>query len=274
MNAIQKKTYDLVLPLGEACSCSATLREAGLQHLSFPFDWIAYADPDGERAKHDALYRARDIASRFHGWFHPEDFTPVSATQGNGKDVYINRALDLVFNHDFPSGMEFSRAFELVSARYRKRCARLLQLLDAARRVLIVRMERPYDKILKPVPTLPDDSRELRRVLQSAFPNATFDVFVFRFERGRAEKDLVEEEIEPGLTQVTFDYHDYNPGLMEYAVRLKCTAAILSSRFAVVDYRTPEEIHAYRQRLRRKALDRLLKPFKRLFRARSVSGRP
>lgn len=270
MNAIQKKTYDLVLPLGEACSCTETLREAGLQHLSFPFDWISYANPDGERAKHDVLFRAKDIAGRFHGWFSPEDFTLVSTTQGNGKDVYINRALDLIFNHDFPSGMEFSRAFELVNARYRKRGARLLQLLDAARRVLIVRMERPCDKLLKFIPTLPDDCRELRRVLQSAFPNATFDVFVFRFERGRDEKNLVEEEIEPGLTQVTFDYHDYKPGLMEYAVCLKRTAAILSSRFAVVDYRTPEEIRAYSQLLRRKALNRLLKPFKRLFKARSA----
>ena len=270
MNAIQKKTYDLVLPLGEACSCTETLRAAGLQYLSFPFDWISYANPDGDRAKHDILYRARDIANRFCGWFRPEDFTLVSTTQGNGKDVYINQALDLVFNHDFPTGMEFHRAFELVNARYRKRGARLLQILDAAHRVLIVRMERPYDKLLKPQPTLPEDSRELRRVLQAAFPNATFDVFVFRFERGRAEKDLVEEEIEPGLTQVTFDYHDYKPGLMEYAVCLKRTAAILSSRFAVVDYRTPEEIRAYRQRLRRKALNRLLKPFKRLFRARNA----
>ncbi len=270
MNAIQKKTYDLILPLGEACSCTETLREAGLQHLSFPFDWISYADPDGERAKHDMLYRARDVSGRFRGWFRPEDFTLVSTTQGNGKDVYVNRTLDLVFNHDFPSGMEFRRAFELVNARYRKRGARLLKILDAARRVLIVRMERPCDKLLKPIPTLPNDSRELRRVMQTSFPNATFDVFVFRFERGRSEKNLVEEEIEPGLTQVTFDYHDYRPGLMEYAVCLKRTAAILSSRFAVVDYRTPEEIHAYRQRLRRETLNRLLKPFKRLFRARNA----
>ena len=270
MNATQKKIYDLVFPLGEACSCTETLRKAGLQHLSFPFDWITHADPNDERAKHYVLYRAKDIASRFRGWFRPEDFALVSTKQGNGKDVYINRALNLVFNHDFPSGMEFRHAFELVNARYRKRSARLLQLLGAAQRVLIVRMERPCDKLLKPIPTLPEDCRELRRVMGAAFPNATFDVFVFRFERGRAEKDLIEEEIEPGLTQVTFDYHDYKPGLLEFAVCLKRTAAILSSRFAVVDYRTPEEIHAYRQRLRRETLNRLLKPFKRLFRARNA----
>lgn len=264
------KTYDLVLPLGEACSCTETLRAAGLQHLSFPFDWITYANPDGERAKHDILFRARDIANRFSGWFRPEDFTFISSSQGNGKDIYINKALDLVFNHDFTTGVEFQHAFDVVNARYHKRGNRLLKILDSAQRVLIVRMERPCDKILKPIPTLTEDCRKLRQVMSEAFPNATFDIFVFHFERGRAENDLIEEEIEPGLTQVTFDYHNYKPGLMEYAVNIKCTANILSSRFAVVDYRTVEEIHKYRKHLRQKAINRLIKPFKRLFRVRNV----
>ena len=33
--------YDLILPIGEACSCSQSLRTAGLQFASFPWDWIA-----------------------------------------------------------------------------------------------------------------------------------------------------------------------------------------------------------------------------------------
>ena len=36
-----KLKYDLAIPLGEACSSTESLREAGLQLLSFPHDWIA-----------------------------------------------------------------------------------------------------------------------------------------------------------------------------------------------------------------------------------------
>ena len=37
---MKKKRYDLILGLGSVCSCTQTLRQAGLQHLTFPFDWI------------------------------------------------------------------------------------------------------------------------------------------------------------------------------------------------------------------------------------------
>lgn len=38
------RKFDLILPIGEACCCSQSLRTAGLQFASFPWDWLAVRD--------------------------------------------------------------------------------------------------------------------------------------------------------------------------------------------------------------------------------------
>lgn len=263
-----RKTYNLVLALGEACSATETLREAGLQHLSFPYDWLATAEVDTERAKHDFVTRAVTVANRFPDWIGKENLSFVASTPQNGKDVYLDKRLGLIFNHDFLSGVPFDEMFEKVNARYRKRITRLLELLADAKRVLLVRVERPADKLLTPMPVSIEDCREARRVLSEAYPNATFDVLLFAFDRGRDEKNMIVEEIEPGLRRIAFDYHNYAPGFLEYAVRVDKTAAILKRYASVVDYRTDDEKAAYRKLRLKKRLNKFLKPFKRLFNRR------
>lgn len=260
--------YDLAIPLGEACSATETLREAGLQYLSFPYDWLANAEVDTERAKHDLVTRAKTVANRFPAWIKKENLSFLASTPQNRKDVYIDKNLGLIFNHDFLSGVPFDEMFEKVKSRYQKRITRLLELLTGAKRVLLVRIERPAEKLLTPLPVSLDDCREARRVLAAAYPHATFDLILFAFERGRAEKDMLVEEIEPGLRRITFDYHNYAPGFLEYAVRVDKTAEIVKRYASVVDYRTDEEKAAYRKLRLKKRLNKFLKPFKRLFNRR------
>ena len=58
------KKYDLIVPLGYACSCSQTLRRAGLQLASFPWDWLVVPPPSE---------RCRLICNGFKGWMNLED---------------------------------------------------------------------------------------------------------------------------------------------------------------------------------------------------------
>ena len=60
-----KLKYDLAIPLGEACSSTESLREAGLQLLSFPHDWIAPDNSGSDLSRHDFVQRARQLAGRF-----------------------------------------------------------------------------------------------------------------------------------------------------------------------------------------------------------------
>lgn len=36
----KKEKYDLILSIGEACSCTQALRKSNLQIFSYPFDWL------------------------------------------------------------------------------------------------------------------------------------------------------------------------------------------------------------------------------------------
>ena len=59
--------YDLVFGAGVACSCAQTLREAELQLLSFPFDWVG---PNARCSAYDedVLRRVNHICNDFDGW--------------------------------------------------------------------------------------------------------------------------------------------------------------------------------------------------------------
>ena len=242
MPAQMKQKYDLAIPLGEACSATETLRAAGIQLLSFPFDWIAPDNSGGDLSQHDFVHRARQLlAGRFRDWFLKKDLKFIGHPPGGRKDIYANLSNGLVFNHDFLHGVDFDAAYAEVGARYRRRADRLLEILDSASRILIVRVERPGEKLIRPFPTPVEDCLEARRILSDAFPGKTFDIFLFAFDRGRAEKDALEETLEPGITRLAFDYHNYAPGFLEYAVRIDRTSAILRKRFKVSDYRTPRE---------------------------------
>ena len=51
----QDYDYDFVFSLGQACTCSMTLRHAGLQFASFPLDWVS----GGSLASRTALVASR-----------------------------------------------------------------------------------------------------------------------------------------------------------------------------------------------------------------------
>ena len=244
--------YDLILPLGLACSSSQTVREANLQLLSFPYDWVRPMFTDQDRLAHEIRERAEFLCNGFADWLRPEDFQFQHPLQMTRKDLYVNPRLNLVFNHDFPTGVPFETAFPDVRAKYRRRAGRLTALLRRARSVLIVRVDRPDLDI----PTSVEDCQYVRRRLKEAYPQATFDFFLFTMERGRSFADRRVETVEPGFTRVSFDYQAKGAGHEPYQPDLRQTAAVLRERFAVRDYRTREERRQYDAQRRAKRLAR------------------
>ena len=59
-----KKTYDLYISLGAACSCTTTIRKCNLQFFSYPYDWVANVS---------YLDRVKFLTNDFQGWFNKED---------------------------------------------------------------------------------------------------------------------------------------------------------------------------------------------------------
>lgn len=250
---MKRVRYDLVFGLGQACSCTETLREAGLQLLSFPYDWITNICATPGDDAHEILRRGEQVCDEFSTWFRKDEFEFVRHLPVCRKDLYVSKRLDMVFNHDFPMGLDYDHGFDLVDARYRRRARRLVELIRSARRVLVVRLDRPN----QPTPTTLDDCRRVRAELARRFAPVQFDFFLFSYEKGRSFDSRIEQTVEPGFIRCTFDYHNSAPGAPDYQVCAKQTASVLSSRFAVRDYRTVEEKKAYAAQRRRKRLVRL-----------------
>ena len=233
------KQYDIAFSLGRACSCTETLRKAGLQYLSFPWDWTGV-----EGGAPDILDRALITQSGFNGWMDMDDFVFSHQEGGTGKDRYVNKRTGLIYNHDFPKGVPLAESYPTVKEKYDRRIARFLNLLKAAKHALIVCIDMP----VQTAPTSIEDCRKARRIFAEMFPNARFDLVLFNLEPGRRPENRVEETIEDGFMRFSFDYKDYTPGKPSYAIVLDKTAAVLKSFVSVRDYRTKKEIDALRKR--------------------------
>ena len=233
------KRYDLAFSLGRACSCTETLRKAGLQYLSFPWDWIA-----GNGSDSDILCRTEIVRNGFKDWLRLEDLVPDSRPGGPGKDRYRNTKTGYSYNHDFPKGVPLEVSYPAVKAKYDRRIMRFLNLLGAAKNVLIVCIDMPLQK----VPTSINDCQKARDVFAEMFPNAKFDFVLFSRDPSRSLAECREETVDEGFTRFSFDYKDKRPGSADHEIDLEATASLMRARFAVNDYRSKEEIAALRER--------------------------
>ena len=234
-----KKKYDLIFGFGPACSCSQAIRRAGLQYLSFPFDWIT--PTFGQPGWDDDVRRRTDIVcSEFRDWLLPNDFS-FHGHHTNGKDKYFNTRHGLMFLHDFPEGVPLAESFPAVAVKYHRRCARLLELIRRSRNVLIVRIDRPDLDYRTPV----DDCRYARRMLAERFAPANFDFILLQEDASIPRDECQEEQIEDGLLRLSLDYRNLKPGADIMQPDTAITAAALRTRFTVSDYRTGDERAAW-----------------------------
>ena len=237
------RNYGFIFGLGRACACTQTLRKAGLQHLSLPWDWIAV---DFDHDAPDLLDRIEIICDDFKDWFNIEDFTYTGPTAGPGKDQYHNKRNGVVFLHDFPKGVPMEQSFPAIRDKYMRRVERFRQLImEAKAPVLVVCMDSPMA-----ASTPINDCRKARARLAAHFPSAKFEFLKITLEPGRKLEDRIDETVEEGFYHIAFDYKDYRPGHKEYDVDQETVASLLRSRFSVRDYRTKEEVRAMRERTR------------------------
>jgi hypothetical protein len=221
--------YDVAFSIGQACACSMTLRTANLQFASFPFDWLA----DG------TLPSRTDILIRgFDHWLDKEDFVYDGRNPVNRLGMFHNAKTEINYIHDFADG-PIESSYEQVKAKYARREKRLLDLIEKARRVLVVYINATR-KGLRFAPSIEDVVRA-RADLSRAFPNASFDIVHFTLDRGIPFKERSVTTPAEGVTEIRFNYeHEVTDVNLEEAAR-----ALLSLGISVRDYRTESERRAY-----------------------------
>ncbi len=238
------KKYDFIMGLGKACACSQSLRLAGLQLLSQPWDWLAL-NPESDGP--DLPIRLGIMESGFADWLREEDLEFVSDLADNGKDQYRNRRYHITYLHDFPHGVPLHESFPAVKEKYDRRVARFQRLMSESKSsVLAVYMDSP-------VAPMADVAvcREAQRRLQALYPRVKVDFLMFALEPGRPFEERLVEDLGDGFTRVAFDFRDCRPGKPDHAVQLPACAAIMREIASVRDYRTRDEIKAMNRRTRR-----------------------
>ena len=249
---MKKRRYDLIVGLGPACSCTMTLRRAGLQHLSFPFDWIG-PRPNTDEYLHDVRLRAEHIASEFGGrWLRAEDFTHFDPPEKHPRDCYFNEGLQLLFIHDFEKGDDFAATFPKIQAKYRRRIDRLLELIRGSKRVLLLRVDRPDLDIATPI----EDCKAAVKVLSDHFAPVSFELLLLHRERGRSYADRLETDHGDGVRSLVFDYDANRDDRPRYQPDINLLAQVLASRYEVRDYRTRAERAAGKRRARQKEYEK------------------
>ena len=241
------KKYDFIFGIGRACACSQSLRKAGLQLLSLPWDWLATTpSPDGP----DLDMRLRIMESGFADWLREEDLVFVNHVADNGKDQYRNKRYSIVYPHDFPRDVPLHESFPAVKAKYDRRVQRLMRLMTEAKTcVLAVYMDSPLSALADV-----ETCRDAQRRLQALCPNAKVDFLMFSLEYGRSFNDRIVEDLGNGFTRVAFDFKDYGFGKFDFSVDLGKCAAVMKSIASVRDYRSRQEVKAMVKRTRQKKM--------------------
>lgn len=234
--------YDLAFSLGYDCNASLALRRAGLQFYSYPFDWLTRAP---------LAARADLLARRFEGWLASpdglDDLGPVPFERfATRRRVVVDRATGLEFRHDFPLGVPVADALPDVAAKCRRRADRLLASIERAGRVLAVwtvgfrHPDLPMEELVA-----------ARRVLAAAFGDKIELLGLADDDPGGGDRAPSVEEAEGGrVRRVSLRCLSETPQGVEVSDR--ALAEFLRAGVEVPDPRTPAEIRAHRETVRRR----------------------
>ena len=236
-----KKTYDFAFSCGAVCAVTQALRAADAQFASLPFDWTA--SPSVVRC-------AKTVADDFAHWMDRDDLELVEIRRGGlNKRVYRNRQTGFGFVHDFTLFKPFDETYPVEAAKYARRIARFQKGLAAAKRVLVVAMEWAI------LPRLSDDAlAEAKRIFETRYPNATFDILYFYCEDGHRDARVVSDA--NGVTVVACDYRTYVDGLLNHVVDNTALIRYLKENVSVADPRTDAEKAKYADDWKKQDADR------------------
>ena len=150
---IESRKYDLVVPMGQSCSCTQALRVAGLQWLSLPFDWVG-----GPKW----IEQIRIMEEGFEDWMNLSAFMHIGDRRHPQGRIYRNVETELIYSHEVPIGSTLKEEYDRISDKYARRIRRFKRLLRNSRSVLAVRMS---------VPGLPVESDEELIMCQQRLSN-------------------------------------------------------------------------------------------------------
>jgi hypothetical protein len=164
--------YDAFISLGGSCQTAHQLEANKLKGPSLPFDWVV--------SPFSSVHAL--IANDFAGLLEKENLALV---QDDEIGWYVeDQKYRIRFLHDFPLDLEFMRAYDAVRSKYQRRSKRLLELLNASRRVLLIRLDSTRE-----------EAQAFTEMLHQKFPQLRYDLL--------ALSNTPEMQSDWGLSRIT-----------------------------------------------------------------------
>ena len=216
------KTYDFIFSLGASCAVSQSLRDAGLQFASFPFDWIASPG---------LMAEVEMVESGFANWFEREDLKlwDVRHEEGAVQRVYKNMRTGFGFPHEFTNAFGLDDGYEKTREKYDRRIERFFKTLRASKNALGIYLEVATRR------RLPDDSlAEVRRRLAAQFPGLQLDLVYFYEDPAHRVPEVVSEM--DGVTVVRAHYGKFLGGKPMHTVDRTEIVRFIHENFTVAGH--------------------------------------
>lgn len=230
-----KDQYDLAFSIGAVCACSQSLRRAGMQYASFPYDWVVLpAVPE----------RMRLLVDGFRDFMPLDKMVRSGVNEENHHDIYVNSETGMLFVHDFPQGIPIEQVIGEVREKYRRRAERLLGMLERGGDILLLYLTIPNES------RLPDSEFvESLEIISRRFPNCRFDLLCLS-QKSTGFSGV--DNPSPHLFRADFDYQSKVPGSENIADEHVVAGVLKKIVRAVRDYRTAAERARYKVEKRKK----------------------
>ncbi len=145
--------YDAFISLGGSCQIAHQLEVNKLKGPSLPFDWVV--------SPFSSVHAL--IANDFADLLEKDNLALV---QDDEVGWYVqDQKYRIRFLHDFPLDLEFMRTYDAVRSKYQRRSKRLLELLNASRRVLLIRLDITRE-----------EAQAFAEMLRQKFPQLRYDL--------------------------------------------------------------------------------------------------
>lgn len=205
--------FDLIFSIGEACSCSETLRKCRLQFFSYPFDWLFGST---------FLDRIKLFCLDIDNFINIDDLEYAYEEKSLLCKAYRNKYTDITFNHDFPKDLSLEHSFTEVKSKYNRRIKRLVQHIEQSKRVLVVYIQTPNNQSVLSKEEILDGYK----ILNDKYGDKINLLYLFS-DSNYQYNDKFIVDLNENVTCIKFDYNAYNKDI-PYAVNKKLLIALFN----------------------------------------------
>lgn len=198
-----RRTYDLIIPMGENCACATLLKRANLRKYSLPFDWSGLEDSSNDLTG-GLCAKCHLLLNDCKQMLEYDDF---EERERKGFDkahrFIVNKKTGLRYMHDFVTSSSFDEQYPAYVEKYTRRIERLYSEIKKSGNILII-----YNKVMTAKYYRSKDILDpytllgIKSLLKQKWPHKKFDFLILLHDEKISATEYREEHPFSNVTYV------------------------------------------------------------------------